>query len=121
MNARLLTPAYRAALNGGTAGRPNVVATTQDENGRIVVVYADGCMAVRVYRAGVHVWEGMEGPPYDELFTVPADVPVADAPALPEGPTTNRVLPADAHWCECPFPRSTTPNGMVCSACGGWR
>ena len=150
MSARLLTPAYRAAMLGGTAGRPNVVATTLDENGRIVVVYADGCMAVRVYRAGVHVWQGMEGPNYDEMFTVPADVPVADMPkvgvwnghgvwicgcdgfverskhgvtetACCECGVIRPALPDGTHWCECPFPTPSGMNRMVCTACGGWR
>ena len=57
----------------GTSGRPSVVATTQDEHGNMVIVYADGCLARRVptaYDSGVNDWRwvAMEGPSYDALF-----------------------------------------------------
>lgn len=58
----------------GTAGRPAVVGFTKDENGNMVIVYADGCLARRVptaYDSGVNDWRwvAMEGPSYDALFT----------------------------------------------------
>lgn len=65
----------------GTVGRPAVVATTQDEHGNMVLVYADGCLARRVPVAfddntNGWQWEALEGPDYDALFvrdTVQAD------------------------------------------------
>ena len=57
----------------GTAGRPAVVGFTKDENGNMVLVYADGCLARRVPDfSRAHTsdwkWEAMEGPSYDALF-----------------------------------------------------
>lgn len=61
----------------GTVGRPAVVATTQDEHGNMVLVYADGCLARRVPHvlddapfANGWQWVAMEGPDYDRLFCV---------------------------------------------------
>ena len=52
----------------GTAGRPAVVGFTKDENGNMVIVYADGCMARRVLTAYDWQWVSMVGPSYDALF-----------------------------------------------------
>lgn len=59
----------------GTVGRPAVVATTQDEHGNMVLVYADGCLARRVpvftsAMSNDWKWEALEGPDYDRLFCV---------------------------------------------------
>ncbi len=57
----------------GTVGRPAVVATTRDEHGNIVIVYADGCLARRVLDAHADwQWEAMDGPDYDALFVTEA-------------------------------------------------
>ena len=189
MNARLLTPAYRAAMNGGTSGRPEFRGFHNTPSGRVLAWWADGSVAIRT-RTGAEgdfagEWTALPPLDYDALFVtdaVPADVPVADAApstwrcengttcancgwgllaharqtycpapreghAVPVADAPERVgtsdktwpctcdgetsvhcefcrppaLPDGAHWCECPFPRSTKPNGMVCSACDGWR
>ena len=86
MSARLLTPAYRAALNGGTSGRPEFRGFHNTPSGRVLAWWADGSVAIRT-RTGAEgdfagEWTALDPLSYDALFVtdaVPADVPVADA------------------------------------------
>ena len=117
MNTQIVRPAYRAAMNGGTSGRPAFGGFYRNKDNQDIAWWTDGSRAFLNERGNPMALPPLD---YDALFVtdaVPADVPVADAP-VPK-PDVFADMGLHPSWCQCPFPAPKS-GYMICGNCDGW-